>query len=113
MQTIRMRMIEFRARQAALILFALALWWPVGFTRAAGPPDAQDQGSLKRLSLEQLGNLEVTTASKSPQQVWKTPAAIYVITQDDIRRSGALPFRRRCGWRPASKSRASTPTNGP
>ncbi len=90
MQTIRMQTIEFRACQAALILFVLALGWPVGFTRAAGPPDAQDQGSLKQLSLEQLGNLEVTTASKSPQQVWKTPAAIYVITQDDIRRSGAL-----------------------
>lgn len=27
--------------------------------------------------------------SKEPQAVWKTPAAIYVITQDDIQRSGA------------------------
>jgi len=48
------------------------------------PPD-----SLKRLSLEQLGNLEVTTVSKSPQQVLQTPAAVFVITQEDIRRSGA------------------------
>jgi len=45
--------------------------------------------SLKELSLEQLGNVEVTTASKEPEQVWKTPAAIYVLTQEDIRRSGA------------------------
>jgi iron complex outermembrane receptor protein len=43
---------------------------------------------LKQLSLEQLGSLEVTTASKEPEQVWRTPAAIYVITQEDIRRSG-------------------------
>jgi iron complex outermembrane recepter protein len=45
--------------------------------------------SLTQLSLEQLGNVEVTTASKEPEQVWQTPAAIFVITQEDIRRSGA------------------------
>ncbi len=44
---------------------------------------------LKHLSLEQLGSVEVTTASKEPEQVWRTPAAIYVITGEDIRRSGA------------------------
>jgi iron complex outermembrane receptor protein len=44
--------------------------------------------SLKGLSLEQLGNVEVTTASKAPVKVSRTPAAIYVISQDDIRRSG-------------------------
>lgn len=50
----------------------------------------QDVGSpLKHLSLEQLGDIEVTTTSKEPEQVWRTPAAIFVITQDDIRRSGA------------------------
>ncbi|HEV2618154.1 MAG TPA: TonB-dependent receptor plug domain-containing protein [Candidatus Acidoferrales bacterium] len=41
------------------------------------------------MSLEQLGNVEVTTASKEPEEVWKTASAIYVITQEDIRRSGA------------------------
>jgi iron complex outermembrane receptor protein len=50
----------------------------------------KDSGApLKHLSLEQLGDVEVTTASKEPEQVWRTPAAIYVLTQDDIRRSGA------------------------
>src|SRR6267142_1420139 len=44
---------------------------------------------LKQLSLAQLGNIEVTTASKEPEEVWRTPAAIFVITQEDIRRSGA------------------------
>lgn len=41
------------------------------------------------MSLEQLGNIEVTTASKEPEEVWNTAAAIYVLTNDDIRRSGA------------------------
>lgn len=40
------------------------------------------------MSLEQLGNVEITTASKEPEQLWQTPAAIYVLTQEDIRRSG-------------------------
>jgi iron complex outermembrane receptor protein len=47
------------------------------------------QNSLKALTLEQLGNIEVTTVSREPAAVWKTPASIYVITQEDIQRSGA------------------------
>ena len=43
---------------------------------------------LKDLSLGQLGNIQVTTQTKAPVEVWKTTAAIYVITQDDIRRAG-------------------------
>lgn len=50
---------------------------------------ARDPQRLKSLSLEQLGNIEVTTVSKQPEEVWRTPAAIYVLTQADIRRSGA------------------------
>ena len=43
---------------------------------------------LKSLSLEELGNVEVTTQSKEPTHVRDTPAAIYVLTNEDIRRSG-------------------------
>ena len=44
---------------------------------------------LKALSLEQLGEVEVTTVSKQPEEVWQTPAAVFVVTAEDIRRSGA------------------------
>lgn len=44
---------------------------------------------LKSLSLEDLGNVRVTTVTKEPEEVWQTPAAVYVLTQNDIRRSGA------------------------
>src|SRR3979490_2562102 len=47
------------------------------------------EGRLTQVSLEQLGQIEVTTASKRPVKVSRTPAAIYVVTQEDIRRSGA------------------------
>jgi iron complex outermembrane receptor protein len=43
---------------------------------------------LKSLSLEQLGNIEVVTESKEPTEVWNTPAPIYVLTAEDIRRAG-------------------------
>jgi iron complex outermembrane receptor protein len=62
----------------------------VSISWARGPESDQDSSvPLKHLSLEELGDVEVTTASKEPEQVWRTPAAIYVLTQDDIRRSGA------------------------
>lgn len=41
------------------------------------------------MTLEQLGEVEVTTVAKEPEEVWRTPAAVYVITQQDIARSGA------------------------
>lgn len=56
---------------------------------AATVGSQQSDNPVRDLSLEQLGNVEVTTVSKEPEEVWKTPAAIYVITQEDIQRSGA------------------------
>ena len=44
---------------------------------------------LMEMSLEELMTLQVTSAAKAPTSLLKTPAAIYVITQEDIRRSGA------------------------
>ncbi len=38
--------------------------------------------ALSELSLQELGNLEVTSVSKSPELLREAPAAIYVITQD-------------------------------
>src|SRR4051794_19052899 len=53
------------------------------------PRTSTREDSLVRLTLEELGNIEVTTVSKTPETLRRIPAAIYVITQDDIRRSGA------------------------
>jgi iron complex outermembrane recepter protein len=46
------------------------------------------QENLKQMSLEQLGQLEVTTFSKTPTPLHDTPAALYVITSEEILRSG-------------------------
>jgi iron complex outermembrane recepter protein len=44
---------------------------------------------LTAASLEDLMNIEVTSVSKREEKLFETAAAIYVITQEDIRRSGA------------------------
>lgn len=69
--------------------FAIILLLALSSPAQTQQPDPALQDSLKGLSLEQLGNIEVTSVSKSPVSVVRTPAAVYVITQQDIRRSGA------------------------
>ncbi len=44
---------------------------------------------LLNLSIEELMNVNVTTESRRPQKLAEIPSAVFVITQDDIRRSGA------------------------
>lgn len=50
---------------------------------------AADEADLLDLSVEQLLNTEVMTASRRSQAAGLVPAPLYVITQADIRRSGA------------------------
>jgi len=44
---------------------------------------------LTEISLEDLMNIQVTSVSKKEQKLAKTGAAVYVISQEDIHRSGA------------------------
>lgn len=50
---------------------------------------ANSATDLKKLSIDELMNLEVTSVSRHPERLSETASAIQVITQDDIRRSGA------------------------
>lgn len=47
-----------------------------------------DSSKLLSLSLEQLSNISVTSVSKRSEKASEAAAAIFVITQEDIRRSG-------------------------
>ncbi len=49
----------------------------------------EDVADLTELSLEDLMNIEVTSVSKQPEKKQAAAAAVYVITEKDIRRSGA------------------------
>jgi iron complex outermembrane receptor protein len=71
-----------RAARAALRLALLAA--------LAVPVWPQDKTEdLTSKSLEDLMNMEVTSVSKKEQKLSHTASAIFVITQEDIRRSGA------------------------
>ena len=48
-----------------------------------------DAKQLLSMDLAQLSNIEVTSVSKTPEKEKDAAAAIFVITQDDIRHSGA------------------------
>ena len=68
----------------------IVVWLAASILASASGVEPRAQNTPPtQLSLEELGNIEVTTVSKDPQQVQKTAAAIFVITQDDLRRSGA------------------------
>jgi iron complex outermembrane recepter protein len=49
----------------------------------------ENQADLANQSLENLMNMQVTSVSKTEQKLSQTAAAVFVITQEDIERSGA------------------------
>ena len=51
-------------------------------------PAKVQASDLELLSLDELLDLEVISAAKVPEKVTDTPAAIFVITQEDLRRNG-------------------------
>ncbi len=66
---------------AALLLCLLA-------SPSPSAAEAQDDAKISDMNLEQLMQMEVTSVSKKAQKLSDTAAAIYVITQEDIHRSG-------------------------
>ena len=76
---------EYRAtlltRLGVSIVFGLLV--PIAGRGQIAPRD------LTQASLEDLMNLQVTSVSKKEQKLSKAGAAVYVITQEDVRRSGA------------------------
>jgi len=52
-------------------------------------PATKNKPDFTKFSLEELKNVEIVSVSKKPQKVSEVPAAVYVISQSDIRRSGA------------------------
>src|SRR6185312_13534783 len=51
--------------------------------------DSLSTATLKKLSLEQLMNIEITSVSKHAEELEDAASAVQVITQEDIRNSGA------------------------
>ncbi|MEP6537104.1 MAG: TonB-dependent receptor [Bryobacteraceae bacterium] len=67
----------------------LLLLWLLAFAVAPASAGQNDPIELKKLTLEELSQIEVTTPSKAPVKAFQTPVAVYVITREQIRHSGA------------------------
>jgi iron complex outermembrane receptor protein len=69
---------------AAFVLYALLITTqPVSAETGESPAN-----DLKKLSIEQLMEIEVTSVSKKGERLSDAAAAVFVITHEDIRRSG-------------------------
>ncbi len=71
-------MITMRVRYARTLI-ALAFCWAL----------AGQERDLTSLTLEEFLNVEVTSVDKTPRKLSRSAAAVFVITNEDIRRSGA------------------------
>ena len=71
------------------------LWMPICVALAAAGPGAAlcatetRSSDISRLSIEELIDVEITSVSKRPELLSNAAASVYVITREDIRRSGA------------------------
>jgi len=73
------------ARAAALVWLAVQS----GLVPAEGADITPiSAASLSRLSIEELAEIEVSSVSKRPERLGNASAAVYVITREDILRSG-------------------------
>jgi iron complex outermembrane receptor protein len=67
-------------RNVIVVLFLLVCQAAIG---------QETQPDLTKVNLEDLMNIEVTSVAKKEQKLSRTASAIFVIAQEDIRRSGA------------------------
>jgi iron complex outermembrane receptor protein len=73
-----------------LALYAIAMFGLPALPAHASLPDlAAQPEDLTSLSLEELGNIKITSVSKKPERLADAAASVFVITAEDIRRSGA------------------------
>ena len=67
----------------------IGAWLSAAAPLVAQQPSPPDPESLKHLSLEELSQIEITSVTKDTFPAFKTPAAVTVLTSEQIRQSGA------------------------
>ncbi|MBV9062171.1 MAG: TonB-dependent receptor [Alphaproteobacteria bacterium] len=77
-------------RSSVFLSAGLAFAGLLTSTLAAAGDSGPSMSQLGQLSIEQLEDLEVTSVAKRPQPLAEAAASVFVITAEDIRRSGAL-----------------------
>src|SRR5260221_9068792 len=70
-----------------IVVFGLIIF--AGSAPAQTNADIPPPAALKKLTLDELMDMEVTSVSKRPEKLSETASAIQVITGEQIHRSGA------------------------
>src|SRR6266545_524269 len=70
-----------------ILVCGLVLWCST--TSAQTPAPRTSINELKKLSVDQLTDVEVTLVSRAEERLGSAPAAVTVVTNEDIRRSRA------------------------
>src|SRR5438034_3423138 len=74
---------------AGIILSGLAVLAAPGAPEADANSTTQRSKELTELDIEDLMKIKVSIVTKGPETIFESPAAVSVITHEDIRRSGA------------------------
>lgn len=88
------RMVRTEVSSTYSMLASVCWWWCALVFGTLLSASAFSAGELRTadladLSIEELGKIEVTSVSRRPEPLSDAPAAIFVITGEDIHRSGA------------------------
>src|ERR1700679_3854526 len=75
--------------RATVALAPVLLTLSAGIAVAEADSGSATIGELKQLNVEDLMNVEITSVARHPEKLLHAASAIQVITQEDIRRSGA------------------------
>jgi len=78
-----------RSRPSLLALLALCAALLAAAPRSASAQEALSIEDLRQMSIDELASLEVTSVSLRSEPLSAAAAAVYVITQEEIRRFGA------------------------
>ncbi len=65
---------------------ALSAYAGMAFANVQAPSDAD----LDAFSIEELGQIQITSVSKRPESLGQAASSVFVITNDDMRRAGAM-----------------------
>jgi iron complex outermembrane receptor protein len=76
-------------------IFAVS-FLPMGWAQRVGSPT----DDLTNLSVDELFSVQVSSVGRKAQELSKAPAAVFVLTAEDIRRSGATSIPEALEWVP-------------
>ncbi len=75
-------------RRLFAVIVGVSVFFQSGIAVGETATDATTADDLTKMSLSDLANVQVTSVSKTSETLQRAPATIYVISHDDIMRSG-------------------------